>query len=224
MNLFNLFLLFHVAGGTSGLITGTINMFRKKGDRLHRIVGEVFFYSMMATGASSLFLAIMHPNEFLFIIGVFTLYLASTGKRYLSLRQLGSGQKPLLIDWIITIAMLIAGIGMVVFGVFEAIAGNMFCILFFVFGLGSLRIVRTDFKNYTKKSDIQNLWLVTHLQRMVGAYIASVSAFLVVNSNFIAPFLAHSPYLFYLPWLLPSVFLIPLITKWSKKYAARVKN
>lgn len=128
------------------------------------------------------------------------------------------------IDWILTIGMLLAGIGMLVFGVLQAIAGNLFCILFFAFGLGSLRIVRGDFKNYRGQTDIQNLWLVTHLQRMTGAYIASVTAFLVVNANFIAPFLAHSPYFFFVPWLLPTALLTPLITKWSKKYMVKVKS
>jgi len=51
--------------------------------------------------------------------------------------------------------------------------------------------------------------LVTHLQRMIGAYIASLTAFLVVNNTILPGVIA---------WLLPSVLLVPFIMAWSKKY------
>jgi uncharacterized membrane protein YjdF len=44
---------------------------------------------------------------------------------------------------------------------------------------------------------------------MTGAYIASLTAFAVVNTP---------NRLSFLPWLLPAIIIVPLIIKWTKKY------
>jgi hypothetical protein len=55
---------------------------------------------MVNTGISSLIVALIHPNVFLFIVGVLTVYLVGTGDRYMRLRLLGKGKNlPLLIGF-----------------------------------------------------------------------------------------------------------------------------
>ena len=85
--LFKTFLALHILGGATGLITGTINMVRKKGDKRHKQAGKIFLYAMLTAGVSSLVLSVLHSNYFLFIVGVFTIYLVSTGERYLFLKK-----------------------------------------------------------------------------------------------------------------------------------------
>lgn len=215
--LFTLFLILHITGGAIGLITGTINILRKKGGKSHVLVGKLFIYGMSVAGISALVLSIIRPNYFLFIVGIFTLYMISTGTRYIHKKMLGLEQKPALIDWIITITMLFVGISFITLGIILLIKSNNFGIVFIVFGALSLRFVRSDFKNYKGNSPIKNYWLLAHFQRMTGAYIASLTAFLVVNIKYL-PF--DIPATIF--WLLPTAILFPVIIRWNRKYA--VKN
>jgi len=209
--IFTVSLILHIVGGSVGLLTGTVNLVRKKGDKRHRLVGRFFVYGMLTAGFSSLVLSIIHPNSFLFIVGVFTIYLTKTGTRYLQLKMLGSNQRPTTIDWTITIAMLLAGLLFVGLGVKHLIASNNFGIVLIVFGVLGIRFVQTDFKNYKGQVVANNYWLLAHLQRMTGAYIASATAFLVVNARY---FPENIPSMVY--WLLPTVTLLPLTVKWTK--------
>jgi uncharacterized membrane protein len=210
------FLILHIAGGAIGLLTGLVNVIRKKGDQSHVFVGKLFFFFMITAGVSSLVLAVLNPNHFLFMVGVFTLYMVSTGNRYLSLKQLLKGQKPRSIDWTITIFMLLAGLTFITLGTMSLINANFFGLVFVTFGLLGLLFVRQDFQNYRVKAKAKNYWLLAHLQRMTGAFIAALTAFLVVNAQHLPDQIPG-----FLYWLLPTLIFTPLIISWSRK---REKN
>ncbi|MFT3910884.1 MAG: hypothetical protein QM737_15810 [Ferruginibacter sp.] len=210
---FTIFLVLHILGGSVGLLSGTINLVRKKGDKRHKLVGKFFLYGMLTAGISSLALSIIHPNYFLFIVGLFTIYLIATGSRYLHLKMLGHNQQPAKIDWAITIIMLLTGLIFIGFGIKLLVVGKLFGIVFIVFGALAIFLVRIDFKNYKGKIVAKNYWLLSHLQRMTGAYIASLTAFLAVNATY---FPEQIPGFIF--WLLPTVILVPLIFKWTNKY------
>lgn len=214
--LFLTFLILHIIGGTVGLFTGTINLVRKKGDKKHKLVGKFFTYAMLTAGFSSLVLSIIHPNNFLFMVGIFTLYLVGTGYRYVYSKMLGSEQNPTIIDWTITVGMLLAGILFIGLGISNLIARNNFGIVLIVFGIIGLRFVIADYNNYKGKGKEKNYWLLAHLQRMIGGYIAATTAFLVVNAHYFPVILPSA-----LVWLLPSIILTPLIISWSKKYEVK---
>lgn len=207
--LFTILLVIHIIAGSIGLFTGTMNIIRKKGDKLHKSMGKFFLYSMLVNGFAGLFMSIIHNNQFLLIIAVFSIYMVSTGQRYLSLKQLNKGQKPQIIDWILSLSMLLFGIGFLLFGGYLVFNTNYFGTVLLVFGMISILMVLQDFKNYQGKNHIKNFWLLVHIQRMVGGYIAATTAFLVVNNTLLPSVVA---------WLLPTVILTPLIIKWSIKY------
>ena len=215
--IFKIILGIHILGGSIGLIAGTINMIRRKGDRYHKLAGDFFFFGMLTAGTAALVLSAMHTNHFLFIVGVFTIYMVGTGRRYLSLRKLGAGQKPKPVDWALAVFMMLFGTLFIGFGIYSLVKANTFGIVFMVFGYISLSMVRQDVKNYLGKTTTTNTWLTLHLQRMIGAYIASTTAFLVVN----LPRGALPGYLSFIPWLLPTVIITPLIFKWTKKYRGK---
>ncbi|HEY6162531.1 MAG TPA: hypothetical protein VI112_14985 [Bacteroidia bacterium] len=212
--LFKILLGIHITGGTLGLLAGTVSMVRKKGDKLHRSIGNVFLFGMLAAGATSLALSIIHPNYFLLITGVFTLYMASTGRRYLYLKKSGSPQP---IDWALTGLMFIAAMVFVICGSFKVSAGDNFGFVFIAFGVIGMRFVKADRSNYTGRSKIKNYWLTGHLQRMTGCYIAALTAFLAVNGAVITQWIPN-----YVLWLLPTFILVPLIVVWTKKYKVKV--
>jgi len=215
--LFKTMLYIHITGGATGLISGLLNLTRKKGDKKHRTTGNVFTWAMLCTGFSALILSVLNPNYFLFIVGVFTVYLVGTGKRYIYLKLLAKDQKAGITDRILTYGMLVAGIAFVISGILLLYSAKYFGIVLIVFGILSLLFVRKDLRHYKGITGSKNYWLLEHLQRMTGAFIAASTAFLVVNT----PNLPFNPPSV-LMWLLPTIILTPLIIYWSNKY--RVKK
>jgi hypothetical protein len=105
--------------------------------------------------------------------------------------------------------MLVLAMAFIGFGGYHMIRGDSFGLVFLVFGSVSLLFVYHDWTNFTGRSKISNYYLTTHLQRMLGSYIASVTAFLVVNNTILPPMIA---------WLLPTAAVTPLIVTWSRKH------
>jgi uncharacterized membrane protein len=215
--LFKVFLILHIIGGSTGLIAGMFNILRQKGDKNHKLIGKIFFVSMMIAGTSSLVLAYLNLNFFLFMVGVFTLYMVGSGQRYLKHKQLSKHISKRL-DWAITILMLVAAILFVATGISAIIKSNLFGLVILTFGGLGLLFVRQDAINYNNKSTLKNYWLVAHLQRMIGGFIAALTAFLVVNAKYFPDQIPGFVY-----WLLPTAFLTPMIIKWSKIYEVRKK-
>ena len=209
---FKILLIIHIIAGSIGLFTGTINIIRKKGDKLHRLVGKYFFYSMIINAVAGFVMSILHNNLFLLIIAVFSFYMTATGQRFLSLKRLNYGQKAKRIDWMLSITMILFALFFIVFGFYLLSNDNNFGIILLVFGSISVLMARTDIHIYSGIIKVKNYWLLIHIQRMIGAYIAALTAFLVVNNTYLPSIVA---------WLLPTVLLTPLIFYWSKKKAVK---
>lgn len=216
--LFRILIILHIAGGSVGLVFGLVNIVAKKGDSQHKLVGKLFSYGMMTAGLTALMMSIIHPNPFLFMVGVFTIYMVATGNRYLKMRKKGKSAAFQLIDKLYALLMLICGAGFVVYGLLLLLNTKMFGVVFVMLGFFSLMFVRRDWENFSGKSKVMNYWLTAHLQRMMGAFIASLTAFLVVNQKYFPEAISGVVY-----WLLPSAIITPLIVKWSRKYEVRRK-
>ncbi len=212
-SLFKIFLIFHIAGGTIGLLAGTYVIIAKKGDKIHKRVGKLFALSMLGAGFSSLILAVLHHINFLFAVGIFTIYMTSTAWRYLHLKKIAEGQKPQIIDWTLMVFMIIGSIWFIKMGVQSLLEKDYFGVIIILFAWRGLNFVYQDYKTYKGQITSKNYWLLYHLQRMTGAYIASLTAFAVVN---------FTNSMSFLPWLLPAIILVPLIVKWTRKYKVKL--
>lgn len=209
---FKILLIIHIIAGSIGLFTGTINIIRKKGDSLHRLVGIFFLYGMLINSVAGFLMSIIHKNVFLLIIAVFSFYMTATGQRILSLKRIDKGQKAKRIDWIITYTMIFFALCFIFLGIYLKGNDNNLGTVLIVFGVISSLMARKDIKIYEGNITIKNYWLLIHIQRMIGAYIAALTAFLVVNNTYLPSIVA---------WLLPTVILTPLIFYWSKKKAIK---
>src|SRR5690606_4826450 len=89
--------------------------------------------------------------------------------------------------------------------------GSMFGFVLFVFGGAGLVFARQDFI-YLRRGADPGIFVPRHLQRMTGAYIAALTAFLVVNANDWG-----LPVPGFVWWLLPSAVLTPVIVRWSAR-------
>ena len=209
---FKIIVVIHIIAGSIGLFTGTINIIRKKGDKPHRLVGKFFVLGMLINAVAGFAMSILHHNLFLLIVAVFSFYMTATGQRILYLKKLDKGQKPKYIDWVITTIMVLFALFFIIFGAYLILNHNNFGIVLLVFGLISILMAKSDIKTYRGKIKFKNYWLLIHIQRMIGAYIAALTAFLVVNNTYLPAVVA---------WLLPTIILTPLIFYWSKKKAVK---
>jgi tellurite resistance protein TehA-like permease len=144
---------------------------------------------------------------FLFLIGVFTIYMVLAGNRVLTLKHKSKTEA----DWIdksISGVMLIASLVMLVIGAYGTFQKIPNSVLYIFFGAFGLFMTIKDFKTFRTFKEDKNIWLRTHLGRMVGALIASVTAFLVAGLNIGTTIV----------WMTPTLLGTAYIIYWSRKY------
>lgn len=209
--------LVHVFLGSIAILAGPVAAIAKKGEKIHRISGKVFAWSMILTAILALVISCWpgHRSLFLFSIGVFGLYLVASGYRVLKIKKLGKGQKPAILDWVLSLVMGIFGTAMLVYGACLLFNGAQSGIILLVFGsLGAMLLVG-DLKMYLRSPDDPRFWLFQHINKMNGGLITAFTALLVNNNTFIPGFLA---------WLLPTLLGVLLGTYWNRKYKGKAKG
>jgi ABC-type enterochelin transport system permease subunit len=71
------------------------------------------------------------------------------------------------------------------------------------------------FLKLRKQALPKNTWLKRHIGMMMGAYIATFTAFVVVNINDFQPA--------WVPWLLPTFFGVPISIYFTRKFTPTKK-
>ena len=199
-----LLIYIHAFFGGIGLVSGLMSIFVKKGGINHKKAGKVFSYSMVISALISLVIAVLpnHENTFLFLIGIFTIYLVLAGNRALTLKN-ASKLKADWIDKTISALMLFASLIMIVIGIIGLIRHNNSAILFIFFGGFGAFLSINDFYTFKTFKQKKNVWLKNHYGRMIGALIASITAFLVAALNigtltiWISPTILGTAYIIY---------------------------
>lgn len=202
-----IFIYIHAFFGGVGLIAGIGSIITKKGSKQHKLFGKFFTIGMLTSSLISIPIAWMpnHENLFLFLIGVFTVYLVLAGNRALSFKK--GKVNASTFDRLISGIMLLFSVVMIVLGVYGLIKGNSGNILFVFFGGFGLLLTIRDFQFYKSFKEKKNLWLINHISRIVGAFIASVTAFLIAGVSFES----------ILAWVLPSIIGTIYIIFWIRK-------
>jgi uncharacterized membrane protein len=192
-------LAIHIIGGSVALFTGLFNMIARKGGARHRKAGMLYAWSMYAVSFSALLLSGFINSIFFFSLGVFSFYMTWNGQQSAALRKVVFDVKDRLV--------LVAGI---LNTVLMLVNGNA---ILFGLGLLSATLVVREIVLFIKvrKGIVvpANTWLVRHIGMMVGSYISTLTAFLVVNWHDIGPY--------WIPWALPPAVLVPYIIWWSRK-------
>ena len=213
-NIIEIFIYIHAFFGGVGLITGIASIVVKKGRLNHKRLGKWFSWSMIISSAISLVIARMpnHINTFLFLIGIFTIYMVLAGNRALTFKSIKK-TKANLTDKLVSGSMAFSALLMIGFGINGLINGYSHSILFLFFGLIGLFLPYGDYKLFKSTLENRKLWLINHLSRMLGALIASVTAFIVAGM--------HQDTLW--AWITPSVLGTAYINYWIKKTKGKKK-
>jgi uncharacterized membrane protein len=72
-------LVLHVSGGLTGIASGATALIARKGGKVHRVAGKIFFGSMLVMSGIGAVGAAMFPQWTSVVGGVFALYLVITG-------------------------------------------------------------------------------------------------------------------------------------------------
>jgi uncharacterized membrane protein len=206
----------HVAAGVVALLGGAVAMVTEKGGDRHRRAGRYYVGSMaVVVGTVPLILAFDPTDfvrQFLLLVAVFSGYLVFSGYRVLSRKRPTDGSDP--VDRLAAGFVILASLGMGVWGALLAIRGTQIGVVLVVFGaiggsIGGLDVA--DFLN----PDRRDPWMADHLLRMVGGYIATVTAVSVTNFVTLYPDVVPEV----VAWLWPTAVGVPLIWYWQSKYA-----
>lgn len=235
----------HVAAGFISLVLFWIPVASRKGGALHLRAGRWYANTMYVVAGSALVLSLIlmtvplaakHPNltasaeeltrivEREFMVGLFLLaisMLVVVGVRHgiLTLKAKSDHavmRSPLHLG--LNLALLSVGLSLAV----AAYGGSAEKILFYVFA-GLCTFTAIGNLRYCLRKEVAKMeWLITHLNAMLGAGIASYTAFFVFGGNqFLRGIL--SGYWLLLPWFLPGVVGGAMIAwqtaKYRRKYA-----
>lgn len=200
----------HAGLGGIALVAGLIALSVTKGGAVHKKAGKVFFYTMLSSALLAILVACLpgHQNPFLFAIGVFSSYFLVGGFRSVQFKRKDLG---LGFDKTISWAMVIVGIGMIIYPV---LVSGRISIVLLVFGIIGFIFAIRDLRYYNNLDKLRQHWLRLHLIKMVAGYIAAVTAFVVVNQVFPG---------FY-GWFVPSVVGTGYIVYWANKLERKAFN
>ena len=208
-NYITVLIYIHAFFGGLALLAGSVAIASKKGKSMHKLTGRIFYYSMLMSALMALVISVLpgHESAFLFSIGMFSTYLLLAGYRGLRFKD---STKNLKWDRLLSLFVVIVGLGMVSMPLFFNYGLN---IVLLVFGCAAIIFGIRDLRMYRDIEALRKNWLRIHLGKMTGAYIASFSAFLVVN-QFFHPLVN---------WLLPSILGGIFITYWIVRLNTKKK-
>jgi uncharacterized membrane protein len=173
-------IIVHAAFGGIALVAGLIAMSAKKGLKVHRKSGMVFFYTMLISALTAMVVSLLpnHESPFLFAVGIFSLFFVLTGRRALRFKFKNPN---LSIDRAISVVMLVTGILMVSLPI---IVSSQINIVLTVFGIVGIIFAIRNLMAYRNTEKLKANWLKMHLGNMMGGYISAFTAFVVVNQFF----------------------------------------
>lgn len=208
----------HILIGGVILLTGLLQLILPKAGIRHRRLGQVYFYAMVLSFLTSFPASVYSGSVFLAVIGIFSLYLAFTGMRFAAIRSTGNVT---FTDRTGAVVFLLAAIGMAGYAIFlfakgTAVAGIIIGVFGLFFLVGTIADARhLLIPNKTAEYYAGNRWLRSHIGRIVGSYIAAVTAFLVNVEPFGSSLIN---------WLLPTLAGTILATFFTRKYAPDLKK
>lgn len=200
--MYSVLLSIHIAAGVTALVAAAGALATSKGGRWHVYAGRAFALAMLVVFLTALPMTFLRPNLFLFLVAVFSFYLALTGWCRARNRGSTSGRA----EWIAAIIMTVAALGMGIRGIMLIVAGDSMGIVLLAFGGGGGFFAISDLYAFRTGQYHGTLRIATHLTRMLAGTIAAVTAFVTVNVHVEPAFVV---------WLAPTVVLTPVIVSWN---------
>ena len=199
------YLLFiHIITGTVSLLAAALAVVSAKGKKVHIRAGRTYFWGMFLIFITAIPMSIVSSNLFLFLVAIFSFYLAYAGMRFARNRT-GIANT---FDWAAVGLMVLSGIAMWCLATVYFMNNNTQYITLAVFGFIAISLGYADFRSYRNISAIGKQRIARHLTNMLAGTIAVITAVLVTNVNIEPVFIL---------WILPTILITPLIFWWNRK-------
>ncbi len=206
----------HISAGMLALGLAPVATLTVKGGRAHRRWGKIYFWAMAVVASTAVILGLWRPKIFLALLAVFSYYLAFTGYRALSRKRPDQGQGPAAIDWAAALVTFAVSAALAILGLIRPGASwQRLGVVPVVFGVLGMVLAGLDIRKFVRPPADRNAWWFAHMAGMLGSYIATVSAFSVVNFTFL-PVAVR--------WLWPTGVGTPLIAVWITYYKIRLRR
>lgn len=204
--IFKVTLIIHILFGSVALFVAPAAMMTGKGGAWHRRWGKVFFWAITVVAITAFMLSVIRSGLFFLLVAVFSFYLALTGYRILSRKT--ADQRAGKIDWTAATTMILGSLALIAHGLYGMLTSN-FGLVAIVFGVIGLWLAASDVREFLHHPADKMAWWYSHMTRMIAAYIATVTAFSVVNMKFL-PLVTR--------WLWPTVIGTAGIVIWTRYY------
>jgi len=201
-------LLLHICAGTTGVLSGFVAVFLRKGSRGHRMAGNVFFIAMLGLGATGAYMGLMKSEPTNFLAGVLTSYLVATSWVTARRRDERTG----IFDFGALLVALAVGTGYMLYGLAatNSAKGTVDGIpagMLFTMGSVALLAATGDVRLLVRGGVSGARRLSRHLWRMCfSLFIASASVFLARAHLF--PALLRKTGMLYLLSFLPLILMV----------------
>ncbi|MBK6264467.1 hypothetical protein JKA74_05410 [Marivirga sp. S37H4] len=204
----NILLITHAIAGLVTLIAGIGAMVSPKRLKVHRPFGKIFYYTMWYVVVTAFALSLLKTNYFLFMVGILVFYTNVMGFRSLQLyksKVISVGWKEWGV-WAFTVVLLVGvHIYIIVHSGFQT--DGVFMIINIFTLILTLNLLQ-DAKLFRAKSIERKRYLIAHIGKMGGTFIAAVTAALVQN-------VVTNP--LWVGWLLPAAIFTPAIVFYIKQ-------
>ena len=194
----------HITSGSIALFSAALAISTEKGKKIHVLSGKSYFWGMVLIFLTAIPMSIINSNVFLFLIAIFSFYLAFSGMRFARNRC----GVPTRVDLIAVNFMFLSGAGMWILAIIFFVNNDSQFITLIVFGFLALSLGYGDFRVFKNETAKGKERIAKHLTNMMGGTIAVVTAVLVVNPP-------TDPE--WVWWILPTFLITPLIFRWNKK-------
>ena len=204
-------LAIHILAGIVSLLSAALAVSSAKGTKPHVLSGRTYFWGMAIIFSTAIPMSIISSNIFLFLIAIFSFYLAFAGMRFARNRK---GVATIL-DWIAIGLMIFSGIGMWILAAIYLLNSKTQYIVLSVFGFLAIALGYADFRSYKNNSATGKERISRHLTNMMGGTIAVITAVLVVNPPFEPEWVW---------WVLPTALITPVIFWWNRRTLSQVPH
>jgi len=172
-------LFVHICAAILGLLSGFAALFFRKGSRLHRMSGNVFFVSMLSMSTSATYLALGKSQVTNALVGTLTFYMAATA--WLTVKR--KERHTDLSDSGLTLIALVVGVAALVFGwkTANSAAGldndGIPAVAYFVLASIALLAAGLDVRMFSRGGLTATNRIARHLWRMCFALLITTVSF-----------------------------------------------
>ena len=209
-------LVIHITAGSIALLTAFVALVTAKGGVIHVRAGRVYAIGMSVIFLTAVPLAALGADVFLLLIAFFSFYLVFAGWRFARNRS----RRAQPVDWIAVAIMGLTGLGMWTYAVVLGLSGSGQWVTMLAFGSIAVALSVADGLFFIQGRSANRRpaayrRIQRHLTNMMAGTIATVTAVMVVNVSL-------NPV--WLPWLLPTIVITPLIVWWNVKTALQARR